>query len=166
MSMRFRFAAALAFPITCLFILAGWHLWVAIQGQKVTLPIHGFDPRDLLAGHYLVYRIEYGLKSLCSGPKNQVQRKKYVCFAPKKIFYTRPKLSDCQKYLKGICQNGIFQTGIDRFYIPQKHAQILEKAVVNNNGKIVLSLDGYGGATIIDLLIGGRSWTDWVSAND
>ena len=86
MSMRFRFAAALAFPYHMPFHFGRLApLWVAIQGQKVTLPIHGFDPRDLLAGNHLVYRIEYGLKSLCSGPKNQVQRK-ICCFAQKRSF--------------------------------------------------------------------------------
>tara|TARA_B100001115_G_scaffold125763_1_gene94285 strand:+ start:220 stop:720 length:501 start_codon:yes stop_codon:yes gene_type:complete len=166
MSGKYRFAAALIFPMLCLAGFVLWNVWVATQGQKLTLPIRGFDPRDLLAGHYLAYRIEYGFESLCTGSKNQHEKKTYICFAPKKILGARPQSSECQKYLKGVCKNGRFQTGLDRFYIPQKHARKLEQAVVNKKGEVILSLDGMGGAAITDLLIDGLSWKKWVSVKD
>ena len=166
MSSKYRFVAALIFPILCLAGFVLWNAWVATQGQKLTLPIRGFDPRDLLAGHYLAYRIEYGFDSLCTGSKNQHEKTTYICFAPKKILGARPQSSECRKYLKGVCKNGRFQTGLDRFYIPEKHARKLEQAVVNKKGAVVLSLNGIGGAAITDLLIDGLSWQKWVSVKD
>ena len=166
MSGKYRFGAALMFPILCLAGFVLWNVWVATQGQKLTLPIRGFDPRDLLAGHYLAYRIDYGFESLCTGSKNQHEKKTYICFAPNKILGARPQPSECRKYLKGFCKNGLFQTGLDRFYIPQKYARELEQAVVNKRGEVILSLDGSGGAAITDLLIDGLSWEKWVSVKD
>ena len=166
MSGKYRFVAALIFPILCLAGFVLWNVWVAAQGQKLTLPIRGFDPRDLLAGHYLAYRIEYGFESLCTGSKNQHEKKTYICFAPKKILGARPQAAECRKYLKGVCKNGRFETGLDRFYIPQKHARKLEQAVINKRGEVILSLDGIGGAAITDLLIDGLSWEKWVSVKD
>ena len=166
MNGKYHFVAALIFPILCLAGFVLWNAWVATQGQKLTLPIRGFDPRDLLAGHYLAYRIEYGFDSLCTGSKNQHEKTTYICFAPKKILGARPQSSECRKYLKGVCKNGRFQTGLDRFYIPEKHARRLEQAVVNKKGAVVLSLNGIGGAAITDLLIDGLSWQKWVSVKD
>lgn len=166
MSGKHRFVGALMFPILCLAVFVLWNVWIETQGQKLTLPIRGFDPRDLLAGHYLAYRIEYGFESLCTDPKNQHEKKTYVCFAPKKILGARPQSSVCRKYLKGVCKNGRFQTGLDRFYIPQKYARKVEQAVINKRGEVILSLDGIGGAAITDLLIDGLSWKKWVSVKD
>ena len=68
--------------------------------------------------------------------------------------------------MKGVCKNGRFQTGLDRFYIPQKYARKVEQAVINKRGEVILSLDGIGGAAITDLLIDGLSWKKWVSVKD
>ena len=50
---------ALIFPLTVL-IIWGSCLWVT-RGirQEIVLPIQGYDPRDLLAGHYLSYQIKW-----------------------------------------------------------------------------------------------------------
>ena len=50
---------ALTLPLTVL-IIWGSCLWVT-RGirQEIVLPIQGYDPRDLLAGHYLSYQIKW-----------------------------------------------------------------------------------------------------------
>lgn len=43
-------------------ILFGWTSAVVTKANslpEVTLPITGYDPRDLLSGHYLLYQIEW-----------------------------------------------------------------------------------------------------------
>ena len=124
---------------------------------------------EVVAARYGISRDamdEYGFESLCTGSKNQHEKKTYICFAPKKILGARPQSAECRKYLKGVCKNGRFQTGLDRFYIPQRHARKLEQAVINKRGEVILSLDGIGGAAITDLLIDGLSWKKWVSGKD
>lgn len=56
---RLTFAAALLLPLVA---LAG--SWVvthrqAQQGQEWLIPIQGYDPRDLLRGHYVQYRYDW-----------------------------------------------------------------------------------------------------------
>ena len=43
-------------------------------GSEIILPISGFDPRDILSGHYLVYRIDYGIqnKDICGNYDNNI----------------------------------------------------------------------------------------------
>ncbi|HAA91813.1 MAG: hypothetical protein CMM48_00705 [Rhodospirillaceae bacterium] len=164
MSRQLRLIVALALPVICLVAYAGWHGWIAVQGQKVTLPIRGFDPRDLLSGHYLIYQVDYGLKSLCAKTSQPETGPFYLCLSSKKIHDGRPPSTSCRQYLRGRCERGRFRTGIERFYVPQKHARKLEKAVQNRKGSVTLSLDGKGGAVVIELLIEGRSWKQWVAA--
>ena len=56
---------ALLLPVLLLASVAGWKSWVVAAGNRVILPIQGFDPRDLLSGHYLIYTIDYGIEGLC-----------------------------------------------------------------------------------------------------
>lgn len=50
---------ALTLPLVVLIIWGSW-LWLT-RGirQEIVLPIQGYDPRDLLAGHYLSYQIKW-----------------------------------------------------------------------------------------------------------
>lgn len=50
---------ALFFPLV---VLIGWTGWLGTTRglrQEVVLPIQGYDPRDLLSGHYLSYQIDW-----------------------------------------------------------------------------------------------------------
>lgn len=50
---------ALAFPWICLVV---WTLSLTVQrnrGTEVTVRVMGYDPRDLLSGHYIAYEIDW-----------------------------------------------------------------------------------------------------------
>ena len=56
---KYLFLGMLVLP---LLILASWAGWLAIQresGREVKVVISGYDPRDLLSGHYLAYTIDW-----------------------------------------------------------------------------------------------------------
>jgi hypothetical protein len=58
-SRRLLLAAALALPLVA-FAGAWAHThWRAQQGQEWLVPVAGYDPRDLLRGHYVQYRYEW-----------------------------------------------------------------------------------------------------------
>ena len=51
-------AVTLALPWLC---LLGWVLFLtasANSGKQITLPVTGYDPRDLLSGRYIAYQID------------------------------------------------------------------------------------------------------------
>jgi uncharacterized membrane-anchored protein len=131
-------------------------------GEEVVLPIVGFDPRDLLSGHYLVYQIEYGVKNPCRKVSKQSKsRIGYVVLNPPKFKTYEP--SQGQIFIKGECESGRFKAGIERFYIPQEHGKILDKVVRGKQGKIVLSVFYDGRAQVKDLLINDKSWSKFVN---
>ena len=62
-------------PAICLFLfcLSLWYL--KNEQPEITLRIQGFDPRDLLSGHYISYRIDWE-NSDCTQFKNNLCPKK------------------------------------------------------------------------------------------
>lgn len=61
---------ALALPLVC---LIGWSTFLGylqFYGQEVKVVISGYDPRDLLSGHYISYQIDWH-KTDCSQFENK-----------------------------------------------------------------------------------------------
>lgn len=144
----------LLIPILVLAALASYKKFLPSSGQEIILPISGYDPRDLLSGHYLIYQIDYGVSHVCSG--NQGKQAGYICLEPKQFSYILP--TNCSKLIQGLCNFGRFEAGIEKFYIPEENAQILEEQVRNHGASISLSIAPNGKAQIKDLLVNGRPW--------
>ena len=147
---------ALIVPIVALALLVGYKQYILSIGKKITLPITGYDPRDLLSGHYLIYTINYGVDGICGETPYKLQKTGYVCLDPKKFSYRRP--DHCEIMIKGVCSHGRFKAGIERYYVPEAEAKKLEHLVQSLS--IVLSVPKNGKAQIKDLLINGTSWRD------
>ncbi|MDI7215405.1 GDYXXLXY domain-containing protein [Leptospira santarosai] len=146
------------------------------SGQELILPVSGYDPRDLLSGHYLRYNIEYQSYSLCQaadGTKQQLRPSSKdeahcVCYShPGKIEEgngtfaencNEEKLQDrknCKLYLRGTCQYGRFRIGNERFYVNETKALEYETRLREEKVHIRLKVDS-GGKAITDSLI----WED------
>lgn len=147
---------ALIFPIVSLLALTGYKKYVLSFGKEVTLPITGFDPRDLLSGHYIIYSVQYGVEGIC---KDRYEEKidAYVCLDNKTFSYSN---EGCSLFIAGSCNYGTFNAGIERFYIPESRAQELDQIVRGGSGSIVISISSNGAAQVKDLLISGKSWKD------
>lgn len=147
---------ALTFPILALAILTAYRNYVLTFADEVVLPISGYDPRDLLSGHYLIYQIDYGVDGICSGEKTQ--KSGYVCLSPKGFSYTPPE--SCTKLISGVCNRGRFEAGIEKYFVPEEEAKDLEAQVRSKSASIVLSIPSSGQAQVKDLLVNGQSWKD------
>lgn len=147
---------ALLIPIAALAALTAYKKYVLSFGQEIVLPISGYDPRDLLSGHYLIYQVEYGVGSICGGGAGP--QTGFVCLSPKLFSYTAP--NGCLKVIRGLCNNGRFEAGIEKYYIPEDKAKALEEKVRSKSASIVLSVTTDGQAQVKDLLIDGQPWKD------
>jgi uncharacterized membrane-anchored protein len=155
---------ALILPILALAGLTAYKKYNLEVGRKVVLPIIGYDPRDLLSGHYLIFRVDYGIKNLCRSninPQNTSRasndnRVGFVCLDPKGFSFRSP--TSCDSYIRGLCKRGRFEAGIERYYIPQEDAKYLDKVVRKGQASIEVSIGERGNAQIKDLLIDGESW--------
>lgn len=159
MNQRVLLAVALAIPIVALIAVAGMKAQQRASGVEVVLPIEGFDPRDLLSGHYLTYQIDFGVETTCSTPNTVAD----LCLEPTRSIHPQGELpADCRLFIQGSCDsNATFSVeNLNRFYIPEIHASLLDAKVRDNQGALVLSVDQAGNAAIKDLLINGKPWRD------
>ncbi|EMJ96180.1 GDYXXLXY domain-containing protein [Leptospira alstonii] len=137
---------ALFLPI----VFFGWQIatleFSKSSGKELILPVSGYDPRDLLAGHYLRYNIEYQSDSICqnlntnSYSKSDSDQQHCICYPHSgKIqegegFFiencdpdTLKDRSICRLYLRGTCRYGRFKIGNERFYVNEEKALEYER---------------------------------------
>lgn len=142
--------AAIAFPIVGLTALAYSKQMRVWNGVKLEFPIEGYDPRDVLSGHYLTYNVIYGIASPCSGFSDQTV---YMCFdtaTPNVMAHA----DDCKKFIRGTCAaSGRFSAGIEHFYIPEARATELDRLVRDKKTKIIVSVTPDGQAQVVDLVV-------------
>lgn len=157
---------AIAFPIVILLGLTMQKHILRQTGVKKIFPISGYDPRDLLSGHYLIYTIDYGVAGVCSYDPNNYQAGKtesHICIDTN-TYATGPVSNGCQVAIRGECQAGRFVAGLERFYVPQEKALALERLIQSKKASIVVSIGGGGTAQVTDLLIEGVPWQEALAA--
>lgn len=182
----------LLIPILILAAWTMYHSISMYYGTKFVMEIEGFDPRDLLSGNYVRYQIKYpeNMNKSCSKTKDWTYKEKrgaFVCINKIGAYKIKSKAKEnCDEFLTGKCWNDSscknWQPGkgcldrekkwkfesdssnLERFYIPDKYGNKLDKAVRDKNLKreIVLSVKN-GNAIVIDLLIDGKSWEEYVN---
>ena len=132
-------------------------------GKRIILKVEGYDPRDLLSGHYVVYRVDYGAAKMCYGPKSSFAKAGYVCLDDlNNIKFSYTRIRSCDKFIKGRCQRGRFKAGIEKFFIPEANAKPLDKFLRENRGSIELSVTADGKAQVTELFIDGKPWKEMV----
>lgn len=128
--------------------LLSWTIYLCIiqkTGTEVRVVITGYDPRDLLSGHYIQYTIDWD-KTDCHQFSNK------EC----------PEDEFCSKARWGRqC----------RFYIPEKHAQKLDKLFALRNQKdiifeVIYSYQKGFEPLAKKLLINGEDWYNSIEINE
>ena len=147
----------LLIPILSLLTLTFYKRHIVLTGDKVILPIEGYDPRSLLSGHYLIYRVTYPYRSICATSQTYTV---YVCLKEKAMSRRKP---NCRPVIKGKCENYLFKSGIERFYIPEKYAKKLDKKLRSSQSKatIEVSVLPSGEAQVTNLFFDGVSWENF-----
>jgi uncharacterized membrane-anchored protein len=145
---------ALLFPIISLITLTFYKKHLLETGYEVVLPVSGYDPRDLLSGHYIIYTVDYGVSNLCRN--SAYLEEGYVCLDNKTFSFEKNPV--CKLVIRGTCSGGRFEAGIEKFYIPEDKAEILDKKVRGKKASILISISPTGQAQVKDLLIEGKSW--------
>lgn len=125
-------------------ILGCWTIWFYTQkitGKDVVVSIRGYDPRDLLSGHYIQYTIDWEQTDCNQFPDG-------IC----------PKNEFCEESRWGRqC----------RFYIPEKNARALDRLFWKRNTtdmifEVVYSYHKGRKALAKQLLINGKDWRESV----
>lgn len=115
-------------------------LWVimlqsqTITGKTIKLYVNGYDPRDILSGHYLSLSIDI---------------KKNQCLLTKK----RDEI---------ICQGHPFKR-VYKYYLAEEQGKELDRLIPqqNPNMELEFSLPNFGSPKIKNFYIDGQNWEDW-----
>ncbi|MDH4201125.1 MAG: GDYXXLXY domain-containing protein [Spirochaetia bacterium] len=179
---RGKLVFSLAFPVLVLFAITAWKAANVMIGKKIILPVVAFDPRDLLSGHYLTYRIQYKYENpeFCSlqygeildtsepGVLDDYDDKVYACLYKSdknskdyitRLDFDRENDKSCEAIITGYCDRNEFRAeNLEKFFIPEEEGLKLEKAIRKGRGEIVISVMKNGSAVVNELLIDGKSW--------
>ncbi|MDZ4084370.1 MAG: GDYXXLXY domain-containing protein [Bdellovibrionales bacterium] len=157
---------AIAFPIVILLGLTLQKHSLRQTGVKKIFAISGYDPRDLLSGHYLIYAIDYGVEGVCSYNSSSHlsgDPESHICFDTN-MHVGGPVPASCRVAIRGKCQGGRFLAGLERFYVPQEKALALERLIQSKKASIVVAIGEGGTSQVTDLLIDGIPWQEAMAA--
>lgn len=155
---RMAVIVALTLPVLGIagLIVRGELAW---RGSEWRFPIEGNDPRDLLRGHYLTYRILWGAidegsldgkNCLCLEHADGEQRVRRLACHEALACAARLTSGDVEQ--------------LQRYYIPEAWAGALDRAVREGRGEIVVSVVR-GEASLRDLLVDGRPWREAIESS-
>ena len=140
-----------------LLVFGGWiaaEETARLRGVQVLLPVEGYDPRDLLSGHYVRFRLVAEREAAALGA-SAVD----YCLEERdgRHHVTRPRQApgDCALFLRAVQPLGP-RFGVERFYIDERRADAV--AVVSPGADTYLRarLGRDGRVHPIDLVIAGR----------
>lgn len=146
--------------------------WLEHSGTKVQLAVTGYDPRDLLAGHYLNYTVNYGPAGDCPRDDSFVEATEMcVCLVPTPATQlheanwsgpcdVRPE--ECPVFIKGNCNYGRFTADIERFYFPETFQSTL--AVVPEKSTITVALTPEGRGIVTSFAVDGVDLLDYAKS--
>lgn len=156
---------AVAIPILGLAAFTIQKANVVATGVPVKFPISGYDPRDLLAGHYVTYQVDYEIFSLCeneseTNTESAPRKSNYescLCFTdlntvpPMGYQVDCSEVQSCGLYLRGKCNYNRFEAGIERYYINENAASDIDRIVRQGKSQITVKIDRLGNAVVESL---------------
>ncbi|MCB1180293.1 MAG: GDYXXLXY domain-containing protein [Leptospiraceae bacterium] len=143
------FVISILIPILALFFLTIKKAYTVSSGEKFELNIAGFDPIDLLSGHYVTYRVDYGFDP-CYPDEVQcicVEKNSFTTYA------TECGSFDCKNFIKGKCIKGRFKANLEKYFIPEDKAEEIDRIVRIGKSRVRFSLDKQGNAIVEDLIL-------------
>ncbi|OFZ23389.1 MAG: hypothetical protein A2202_07325 [Bdellovibrionales bacterium RIFOXYA1_FULL_36_14] len=170
--------------------------------NSYTIPVSGFDPRDILKGHYITYQFNWNLdidKTLAYlNSKNDKFNSTDVCLClvesnnnPKAFpIDCDDSVSSCMSKLKGsfsivsldklknfrnsenqspksvpptfLPEDFRFLTGIEKYYVPESHAQMLQNLINRKEGAIKFRVNNRNKAVLVDLFFNDKQWKKFI----
>jgi hypothetical protein len=165
---------ALTLPVLALAGLVGQQEWVLAHARILSVPLTGFDPRDLLRGHYIRAQMDWDWEAAPAVEEYQVADGAVCVLAetPKPRVRFLPgwkagdRTSDCRLVIAGHARPGarFAPATLDngdggiQFYVPEARASDLEKLMRERPGSLTadLAVRADGAAAIRALRIEGE----------
>lgn len=125
------------------------------DGVEWTVPISGYDPRDMLQGHYLNYRVDWdagqcpnNVSSCClclSGEAGERPSARRISCDEKD--------SDCRSLVSAAGEASLRQ-----YYVPENAAEDVAQRLRDKGSSLRIVVSPHGDVRVKQLLIDGQSW--------
>jgi len=143
--------------------------WVAREeslrrGGRIYLPIEGYDPRDLLSGHYVRFQL-VAVREAANflEPRGAIAPQMFCIEVKEGLYHVKGlrmgSASSCSPFLRATLDNGAhWDFGIDRFYVDERLANEASRIQANPNTYLVATVDDSGALHAVDLIVNGKSF--------
>lgn len=131
--------------------------------NEFTFEVAGFDPRDLLRGHYLQFRVRVDEPLAVREPCDDANG--HCCLCLTRVAPGAPPLAEratCDT-ARASCDGALHTRYLDepqRYYVPEERAHALEErlreAVERRAAQVVLAIDSQGEARVREMLVDGE----------
>jgi uncharacterized membrane-anchored protein len=137
--------------------------WIAREetvrtGERIALPVYGYDPRDLLSGHYVQFRLVAGRETEALSPQ---EGSVAACLergadGMHHVTHLRGPKEACT-FITGASRPYNVDFGVDRFYVDERRANEVGRVAEGPTTYLVVTVDGSGTIHPIDLVVSGTS---------
>lgn len=154
----------LRWVFACLLPLLGYGGSIALAesrlygAERIEVAIEGADPRDLLRGRYLIFRLraqhaELERTDACAQKETGGRYRIYLANQGRPPKLAEPISSaQCDLWI-----DSKFASDMHRVYVQEDRARDLETAVRDGRASVLLALIGGDSARVVELLIDGQS---------
>jgi uncharacterized membrane-anchored protein len=133
-------------------------------GAEVLLPVEGYDPRDLLSGHYVRFRLVAAREAAQLAPPPDMRARGEVAYclerqADGRAHVVRPRVEgdSCPLFVTAtVGPGGGLDFGVDRFYVDERR-QGEAVGLAAGDTHLVARIDGGGHIHPVDLVVRGKS---------
>ena len=165
MSVDRRRKVIVALVVADLVVFGGWiaSLEAGLRHDLVKLPVEGFDPRDLLSGHYVRFRLVAEREAVALVPAETRNRGGRVSFCvevsdgfahPVRV---RAPGERCGHLLTGEVSDLSVRFPADRFYVDERRAREVAFVRAGPQTFLLATLDDEGSVHAVDLVVEGKS---------
>ncbi len=158
-------AIAVLIPLLGLLALIGRAEYAVRHGPTWVIAIEGYDPRDLLHGHYLRYRYAFSFQGedTCGTPSS-LDPACCLCLTRTSADGRNPAVrqvwcSEADDVCDGVLRVEDVQPQ-QRYYVPEDRALELEEALRTRGAALELTIGPDGRPAVRDLLLEGRPWRE------
>lgn len=158
-------------PVVAFLVLIARFEYQLYSGEHWIITVEGFDPRDLLRGQYLQFRMDFNWKVVPTMMDCGYSGKCCLLLEKNHGSHINPlaSLVSCQGHQNGgvipgqLRHSDWFDIGMNRYYIPEAQAKDLEKLLRNKPCAVELVVAKGGRSALLrNFLIDGKPWQSYL----
>jgi uncharacterized membrane-anchored protein len=134
--------------------------WLRARGFEVRLPVEGYDPRDLLSGHYVAFRLVAEREAAALAQDHTYAER--FCLEERAgrwhVTAIRRAEDGCRPFLAGLrTAHGQVRFGVERFYVDERRREAVAVVRPGDETYLLARVDTAGQLHAVDLVVDGRS---------